>query len=48
MNQEYTVIQMTKHDYFALPDFMRQVSNGAMVLARRNGMDTFVRVEMLE
>lgn len=48
MNQNSTMPKMTKRDYFALPDFMRQLSDGPMVLTRRNGMDTFVHVEILE
>lgn len=48
MNQNYTTIRMTKRDYFALPDFMRKQSEGPLVLATRNGEETFVRVDMLE
>lgn len=42
------VIQMAKRDYFALPDSMRQQSDGPMVLTVRGGLETFVRVMMLE
>lgn len=48
MNLNYTVIQMKKRDYFALPDNMRMQSEGPMVLTTRNGQETFVRVYMLE
>lgn len=48
MNLNYNVIQMTKRDYFALPDNMRMQSEGPMVLAVRGGVETFVRVYMLE
>lgn len=48
MNQNYTIIQMSKRDYFALPATMRQQSDGPMVLAMRNGQETFIRVDMLE
>lgn len=48
MNQNYNTIQMSKSDYFALPMWMRQQSDGPMVLAVRDGVETFVRVYMLE
>lgn len=48
MNNNYSVIRMTKRDYFALPDNMRKQSEGPLVMATRNGEQTFVRVEMLE
>ena len=48
MNTNYNTIQMRKRDYFALPPSMRQLSDGPMVLAIREGRETFVRVFMLE
>lgn len=48
MMDNYNVIRMTKRDYFALPDNMRKQSEGPLVMATRNGEQTFVRVEMLE
>ena len=48
MNTNYNLIQMSKRDYFALPHTMRKQSDGPMVLATRDGEQTFVRVFMLE
>lgn len=47
-NGNSNVIQMSKRDYFALPDHYRMQANGPMVLTVRNGRETFVRVDMLE
>jgi len=47
-NQDSNAVQMSKRDYFALPDHMRQQANGPLVLTMRGGRETFVRVLMLE
>lgn len=47
-NANFNAIQMSKRDYFALPDHMRQQAGGPLVLTMRGGRETFVRVVMLE
>lgn len=49
MNKEdFTAMRISKSDYFKLPDTMRQMSDGPMVLTMRAGRQTFVRVTILE
>lgn len=48
MNTDNHIINMTKRDYFALPPEMRQMSDGPLVLSMVKGVETFVRVNMLE
>ncbi len=45
---DFTATRITKSDYFKLPDSMRQMSDGPMVLTMRGGRQTFVRVTILE
>jgi hypothetical protein len=48
MNNQNSIINMSKRDYFALPPDLRAQSNGAFVRTVRQGKETWVRVNMLE
>lgn len=48
MNTANSIINMSKRDWFALPPEMRAESGGAFVRTMRHGVETWVRVNMLE
>lgn len=48
MTHYFNTIRIPKSDYFRLPPTMRKQCDGCFVLSKINGVETFVRAELIE